>query len=317
MATIGPAERATPASKRSANTSGSEASEQASKTRVKRSTASAHVSPAPATNAAAGKRGSESPETAPAKRTKQAKPPVVTRGGHVATGTSASRRAKSQIKVTDKGERTRALIVDAARIVFERLGYLDCRVTDIVKEAGLSHGAFYTYFPSKREVFQQVSGDVGEMINLAVSHAPEDLPGETFENLLRANARYLEIYRANARILMVGDQISMTDPLLQERRLQSRRRHVNRVARMIVRLQERGVVDRDVDPRPTAGALVAMLASSAYWAEIDPVDYDPEPQAVALTLIFARALGIPTPPRDDALKVIDKHRARVRSSETA
>ncbi len=251
------------------------------------------------------------------KRVKAAEPPAVTRGGHLPTGTSATRRAKSQSGATDKGERTRALIVEAARRVFERVGYLDCRVTDIVKEARLSHGAFYTYFPSKREVFQQVSGDVGDMINTAISHAPEDQPGETFENLLRANARYLEVYRANARILMVGDQINMTDPVLHERRLQSRRRHVNRVARMIVRLQERGIANRDVDPRATAGALVAMLASSAYWAEIDPVDYDPEPQAVALTMIYAKALGIPTPPSNEAVQVIKKHRERLSSSGSA
>ena len=201
--------------------------------------------------------------------------------------------------------------------MFERVGYVDCRVTDIVKEAGLSHGAFYTYFPSKREAFQHVSGDVGKMIDNAVAHAPEDQPGETFENLLRANARYLEVYRANARILMVGDQINMTDPILLERRLQGRRRHVNRVARMIVRLQERGLADRDLDPRATAGSLVAMLASSAYWAEIDPVDYDPEPQAVALTMIYARALGIPTPSRQKAARVIEKHRKQLRSDDPA
>jgi len=46
--------------------------------------------------------------------------------------------------VTRRGVRTRQALVDAARVVFEREGYLDARLTDITAEASCSSGTFYT-----------------------------------------------------------------------------------------------------------------------------------------------------------------------------
>ena len=45
---------------------------------------------------------------------------------------------------TQRGARTRAALVKAARKVFERDGYLDTRLTDITKEARCAAGSFYT-----------------------------------------------------------------------------------------------------------------------------------------------------------------------------
>ena len=50
-----------------------------------------------------------------------------------------------------KGERTRARLIDAAREVFERDGFLTARIADIASTAGLSQGSFYHYFESKED----------------------------------------------------------------------------------------------------------------------------------------------------------------------
>jgi len=55
-----------------------------------------------------------------------------------------------------RGARTKAGLVAAARVVFERDGFLDARITDITREAGVAAGSFYTYFDSKEEIFQAV-----------------------------------------------------------------------------------------------------------------------------------------------------------------
>ncbi len=57
---------------------------------------------------------------------------------------------------TERGTRTRAALIAAARKVFERSGYLDARLIDIAKEAGCATGSFYTYFANKEEVFAAV-----------------------------------------------------------------------------------------------------------------------------------------------------------------
>ena len=56
-----------------------------------------------------------------------------------------------------KGERTRARLIDAAREVFERDGFLTARIADIARTAGLSQGSFYHYFESKEQIFREVA----------------------------------------------------------------------------------------------------------------------------------------------------------------
>jgi AcrR family transcriptional regulator len=222
----------------------------------------------------------------------EAAPPKRTRGGHQPTGTSANRRAKAAAGATPKGERTRAEIVRAGRVVFERMGYIDARVSDIAREAGVAHGSFYTYFPSKREVFQEVLMEMGARVREAVAHGPEDVAGDTLKNLERANRRYLEVHHEHARLMVLYEQVATIDPVIERFRVDARRRHVDRVTKTIRRLQDRGLADPEVDPAPTAAALVAMLSSYAYWSTVKGMKADVPKTARTVTAIWSRAIGL-------------------------
>jgi len=50
----------------------------------------------------------------------------------------------------------REQILDAAAVVFARLGFNKARMDDIVQEAGLSKGAVYWYFDSKDEIISTI-----------------------------------------------------------------------------------------------------------------------------------------------------------------
>lgn len=234
-----------------------------------------------------------------AKRKKETGPRAArTRGGHEPTGTSQRRRIKvADQGLTARGDRTRRAIIDAARRVFERIGYVDARVSDIVAEAGIAHGSFYTYFASKVDVFKEIENLVGAQINEAVAHAPEDAPGDALANLEHANRRYLAVHWANARFMTLVDQVATIDPDIHRHRVHSRRRHVARVAKGIARLQERGQADPGTDAEATAEALVAMLAAFAHWARLSPERYDLDTAAKTVTTIWIRAIGMTSKPR--------------------
>jgi AcrR family transcriptional regulator len=218
--------------------------------------------------------------------------PRKTRGGHIPTGTSAQRRARTAEPSTAKSAQTRESLLAAARAVFVRSGYMDARVSDIVQEADVAHGSFYTYFKSKREIFQEVVNQVGELIQQAVSHNIDDVPGDVLGNLERANRRYLDVHLDNAEILALVDQVATADPVILRYRVQARRVHVNRIELTIRRLQERGLADIDLDAHTTASALVSMLSSCAHWHSIDPGEYDRDHLVHTLTQIWSRALGL-------------------------
>lgn len=57
-------------------------------------------------------------------------------------------------KVTEEHRAARRdEILDAALLVFSRSGYRGSSITKIIQESGLSAGAIYSYFPSKKDLF--------------------------------------------------------------------------------------------------------------------------------------------------------------------
>ena len=95
------------------------------------------------------------------------------------------------------------------------LGYLDAGIDDIVAEAGLARGSFYTYFPSKLELFKVLAAEVGEAIAAAVTPEPGSAGLDPVAALDRSNRRYLEAYRLHAAIYGLIEQTASIDPELR------------------------------------------------------------------------------------------------------
>jgi len=55
---------------------------------------------------------------------------------------------------TSRGERTRALILNASRELFLERGYAGTPINAITEACGISRAGFYTYFKDKEEVFR-------------------------------------------------------------------------------------------------------------------------------------------------------------------
>jgi AcrR family transcriptional regulator len=208
-------------------------------------------------------------------------------------GTAAARRAQYGEGSTDRGRRTRAALLVAARDVFERDGYVDARVADVARLAGVAHGTFYTYFDSKREVFRAVMAEVRDQISDATSvPAGGDRPGGVIERLDMANRRFLDVYRRNRRLMLLFEQVATIDPEIGDYRTCSRLAHVDRIAGGIRRLQRRGLADADLDARTAAAALVSMLSNFAYhWLAMGEA-FDEELAKRTLTRLWAGAIGL-------------------------
>jgi AcrR family transcriptional regulator len=172
---------------------------------------------------------------------------------------------------TARGEKTRRQIIDAARRVFERDGYLDIGVADIAREALVAHGSFYTYFESKLEVFRVVCTEVANAVAREVHHRPEEEAGlDPVDALCHANLRYFRVYEANARIYALMEQLAHIDPALDDTASDRRGRNVERISALIRRWQSRGLADPAVEPTATAAVLLAAVSNTAYWAFAAP-----------------------------------------------
>ena len=63
-----------------------------------------------------------------------------------------------------KSLRTRARVIDAARVVFARDGYSDAALSEIIEKADITTGAIYYHFTDKKGLFQAVAESLEQEI---------------------------------------------------------------------------------------------------------------------------------------------------------
>jgi AcrR family transcriptional regulator len=206
------------------------------------------------------------------------------------------------LPATERGRRMRARLLEAAREVFERDGFLDARVTDISAAAGVAHGSFYTYFGSKTEIFRALVAATMDELYASLGTgdgAPGgdphsgDRPRDAVRRIDRANRRFVAMYRQNTALMALFEQVTTFDPEVRALRQAARERMVGRVGHSIAQLQAEGHVATDVDAEYSAHALVAMVNGLVHYWLVLGADFDEERLVATMTGLWARSLGLP------------------------
>jgi len=207
----------------------------------------------------------------------------------MADPTDAQQTRRDQGPLTGRGERRKEALLEAARRVFEDIGFIDARVSDIAKEARVAHGTFYTYFDTKEAIFKAVCEKAIEdmLMSMAIT-----IPTADFRSRVRDSVRrFVVAYRPHATIIGLMEQVGLFSPELRELRLDMREAFVARTKRGILRLQESGVAYSDLDVEYVAESLGAMLEYVCYvWFSLGR-DFEEERIVDTLSLIWERTLA--------------------------
>lgn len=154
----------------------------------------------------------------------------------------------------------RAAIIAAARACFARAGFQGATLQEIFAEAGLSAGAVYNYFQSKKELVLAIAETRHEEERAALSIDHPD----PVAALKAVAQRFLEAYLAGSddqkrRISLM----TWAEALLDEAILTSVKEGVDTPRRaletLIARGQASGALRADLDKAALAAAMVAML----------------------------------------------------------
>jgi AcrR family transcriptional regulator len=195
---------------------------------------------------------------------------------------------------SSKGVRTRERLVEAAKEIFEKDGFLEARISDIAARAGQSHGSFYYYFNSKEEIFREVAAAIDErlfapMDEVILAHSAL-APRQRVREAMR---RHFEEYRQEARIIALIEQVSGYDKEVNALRLSRYQRHTERAAERIRQLQRRKLADPKLDPLLAAAALGALTSRFAeMWLVHRAVDSTLEHAVDQISRILTNAIGL-------------------------
>ncbi|MGU3436466.1 TetR/AcrR family transcriptional regulator [Actinomycetes bacterium M1A6_2h] len=102
--------------------------------------------------------------------------------------------SSQQRQISVRGARTRTRVVDAARELFEDVGFRETTMQSIAAKAGVASGTAYQYFQDKSDILLYLLSELEEQLYRETRlHADETGRFHGHEDI----ARYLDVYRVN------------------------------------------------------------------------------------------------------------------------
>lgn len=162
-----------------------------------------------------------------------------------------------------KGERTRHMIIQKATALFNQKGYVASSMVDVMNETGLERGGLYNHFSSKDELAIQVFDNAVEtMITIFQEALSQD------KNAISRLISVLRVFSGlcnntpipgGCPIMNVAIETDTVHPELKEKARQAMEALRQTVSRVIIKGQERGEVNADVQPDAMATILISSL----------------------------------------------------------
>ena len=178
-----------------------------------------------------------------------------------------------------KAKKTRANVLSAAMALMKDRGYYDTTIRDICKEAGVSIGTFYTYFPSKRDIFADIFGRADNIFEKEVA---KQVKGST------VSEKIVDYFRYYAKINLDSGIELMKVIYSSENTWFTKDRPMQQVLiNLIAEGQKNGELSGDTQPKDVAFFLFTLARGCCYNWCIRDAKYDLEAQ---MTDFITRAL---------------------------
>ena len=192
---------------------------------------------------------------------------------------------------TTKGQRTRKNILNCARKVFARAGYVTLRMSDVAEESGVSMGSLYRYFHNKDDLFVNLIGDIHEQMFSASRASEHDFAADPYQALLAANRGYLKHYHENRDVMRALIEAGTVDERFRDVWWQMRRRHIDRFVYALKTSHGIETVS-GVSVRTVVESMASLVEQSAYtWFAQEELNDKPisvETAAQVVTRVWYR-----------------------------
>jgi AcrR family transcriptional regulator len=196
-----------------------------------------------------------------------------------------------------RGEETRAKIMEAAFTCFGRDGYEATGVAEICSAAGVSKGAFYHHFPTKQAVFMAILENWLALLDPQLFELLENARDVPTGLLRMASMTRFIFQSADGRLPIFFEfwTQSSRDPALWEIAVSPYRRYQQLFANAIQRGIKEGSL-RPVEPDSTARALLSLVIGCLLQGLLDPKGADWESVTRESFKLFLDGISTSTTP---------------------
>jgi AcrR family transcriptional regulator len=155
-----------------------------------------------------------------------------------------------------KKERTRLAIAEAAQRLFRERGFDAVTVAEVAREADVSEGTVFNYFPTKEDLFYgQMEVFEASLVEAVRERAPGESVVAAFRGFVLAGTVRLAAVEV-ADVISTAARIVNASPALQAREREIVDEYTRSLAELVA--QETGAGPEDVEPWAVANALMGV-----------------------------------------------------------
>ena len=191
-------------------------------------------------------------------------------------------------RLTPKGARTRARIVEAAAALIHERGVAGTTLEDVKVAADVSGSQMYHYFPDKNELVQAVIDYQAETIVTQQRHALAGANGvEAWRDMVISEARRTE-GQGGCPLGSLGGQLAESDPEARSLIAAGFDQWAAAISDGLRSRHADGKLPSDIDPEDLATTLLATLQGGLLLAQ---VQRSTRPFETAVDTLLALAIG--------------------------
>lgn len=171
-----------------------------------------------------------------------------------------ARRTPEQGPIQERARRTREQILEVAAHAFAEDGYEGTSLSRLIRDSGLTKGAFYFHFDSKAELALATLRYKQEelMRGITAQAGAQPNAGRQLAATLRARARLLQADRSLRCVLTLSAELGgRSGPGSEYTSYQETT--LEMIEGLVRRGQSEGVFRADLEPRPTAETIFAAV----------------------------------------------------------
>jgi AcrR family transcriptional regulator len=182
---------------------------------------------------------------------------------------------------------TRQRVLDAARELFDTVGYEGATIRGIAQQAGVSVGSVFTTFACKGEILSQVMQDRLEGLYAELDRVVPHLRGSTADRLRSMYAIHFAFEARHARLFLSHIAAAYDWTLPVEAQPYGRNTHLRELLHDCL---VQGVQAGDVDPKADLDQVLELLKAAYAWTYQRIITADAD--AAALTAHMDRQVGL-------------------------
>ena len=186
----------------------------------------------------------------------------------------------------------RLQIINIIRNIISSKGIEDVTISEIAAHMGITKGAIYRHFKSKRDILNLLIENIEETPMEVINKSVVDkAPIQNLKNILLNQLTQAKNRRKTSLVVILG-AMQFSDPVIRKMISQLLDRYLCRIEEILSQAIRLGMVKSEINPKTSAIAFFGLIQSSITMLSYMKFDFVPDELHSQLWSIYHQGIGV-------------------------